>query len=195
MTLLVLDLSSAGPWVGLAMSGACVAAVGYLLGRRRTTKPGFRAREIGGWLVRSAAPSDAGHIHRMVKELAEFEKMGDGAKLTVRDFSDHLASGSFECLLLEVRPAWASARGETADVRRGVWRKGVRLLQWSWAAVGAGEDNAKVETTRRRVGWHPSGIGLVACAPLDVKTFPRLPPITRATLPLPLHLRPPPCPA
>jgi hypothetical protein len=108
--ILVLNLSSASPWVSLAVTGASVAAAGYLLGRRRSPKPGFRARETGGWLVRSAAPADAHHIHRMVKELAEFVKMGDEATLTAREFRDHLAAGAFECLLLEVRPARAAVR-------------------------------------------------------------------------------------
>jgi hypothetical protein len=108
MPILVLNLSSAAPWVGLAVTNACAAAAGYLLGgyllgRRCSPKPGFRARETGGWLVRSAAPADAHHIYRMVMELAEFEKMGDEATLTARDFRDHLAAGAFECLLLEVR--------------------------------------------------------------------------------------------
>jgi hypothetical protein len=117
--LLVLNLSSAGPWVSLAVSGACVAAAGYFLGHRRTPKPGFRARQIGGWLVRSALPSDAGHVYRMVKELAEFEKMAEGATLTAQDFRDHLASGAFECLLLEVRPALAAVTLPAA------WLKGM----------------------------------------------------------------------
>ena len=91
--------------LSLVAASACMVAGSYWLGRRHRARRAFLPREISGWRVRSAGPADAAHIHRMVKELAEFEKMGDGALLTVRDFRADLAAGAFECLLLEVQMA------------------------------------------------------------------------------------------
>jgi len=86
-----------------ATAAAASLALGYWLGRRRTPVASFRPRRIGGWSVRMATPADAPSILALVRQLAEFEKMPEQARLTADEMRSHLADGAFECLLLEVR--------------------------------------------------------------------------------------------